>query len=176
MTIATFRQLTEEKQASKDEGNKEIHQRGPGAPQTVQALVVASSCSSAPHDDSVADNTTYLSCKTPRQQSWTAQETFSLPNRLHSACQKVLGEKRHQWSCLVLLPACFPDQICPLVNTVPRLFVEITNWGLDWIWGLLCRRRCILSTVNRMKEVTGPRGESIDVVLLNGYVIKPPSE
>lgn len=176
MTITTFRQLTEEKQASKAEGNKEIRQRGPGAPQTVQALVVASSCSSASHDDSVADNTTYLSCKTPRQQSWTAQETFSLPNRLHSACRKVLGEKRHQWSCLVLLPACFPDQICPLVNTVPRLFVEITNWGLDWIWGLLCRRRCILSTVNRMKEVTGPRGESIDVVLLNGYVIKPPSE
>lgn len=171
-----FRQLTEEKQASKAEWNKEIHQRGPGAPQTVQALVVASNCSSAPHDDSVADNTTYLSCKTPRQQSWTAQETFSLPNHLHSACRKVLGDKRHQWSCLVLLPAWFPDQICPLVNTVPRLFVEITNWGLDWIWGLLCRRKCILSTVNRMKEVTGPRGESIDVVLLNGYVIKPPSE
>lgn len=175
MTLAMFRQLTEEKQAPKAECNKEIHQRGPGAPQTVQALAVAGSCSSATHDDSVADNTTYLSCKIPKQQSWTAQETFSLPNRLHSACRKVLGEKRRQWYCLVLLPACFPDQICPLVNTVARLFVEITNRGLDWIWGLLCRRKCILSTVNRMKEVTGPRGESIDV-LLNGYVIKPPSK
>lgn len=175
MTLAMFRQLTEEKQAPKAECNKEIHQRGPGAPQTVQALAVAGSCSPATHDDSVADNTTYLSCKIPKQQSWTAQETFSLPNRLHSACRKVLGEKRRQWYCLVLLPACFPDQICPLVNTVARLFVEITNRGLDWIWGLLCRRKCILSTVNRMKEVTGPRGESIDV-LLNGYVIKPPSK
>lgn len=63
---------------------------------------------------------------------------------------------------------------------VAMLFKEVTGYPLVWIWGLHHKRKFIPGTVNMIKthiqEVTGPRAESTDFVLLNDLIVKLPAE